>query len=92
MTTAATSWIIFQRSMRYTLRKPSWVIFGLMQPLLYLALFGPLLSRIGQAPGFEGATPGGSSSLVCSSNRASSPPCSSASASSRRSGPARWTG
>ncbi|WP_457031022.1 ABC transporter permease [Kitasatospora sp. P5_F3] len=54
MTTAATSWIIFQRSMRFTLRKPSWVIFGLMQPLLYLALFGPLLNRIGQAPGFDG--------------------------------------
>ncbi|AUG81634.1 Multidrug ABC transporter permease [Kitasatospora sp. MMS16-BH015] len=54
MTTATTSWIIFQRSMRYTLRNPSWVIFGLAQPLLYLALFGPLLSRIAQAPGFEG--------------------------------------
>ncbi|MFD7731864.1 ABC transporter permease [Kitasatospora phosalacinea] len=54
MTTAATSWIIFQRSMRYTLRKPAWVVFGLVQPMLYLALFGPLLNRISQAPGFDG--------------------------------------
>ncbi|MFF2042838.1 ABC transporter permease [Kitasatospora sp. NPDC058170] len=54
MTTAATSWVIFQRSMRYTLRNPAWVVFGLVQPLLYLVLFGPLLNRIGEAPGFDG--------------------------------------
>ena len=31
--------------MRTLLRNPVWVIFGLIQPVLYLALFGPLLSR-----------------------------------------------
>ncbi|MEV7771783.1 ABC transporter permease [Kitasatospora sp. NPDC086791] len=54
MTTAATTWIIFRRSMRHTLRNPAWVVFGLMQPLLYLVLFGPLLTRLGGAPGFGG--------------------------------------
>jgi ABC-2 type transport system permease protein len=51
--TARTSWVMYVRSMRYTLRNPLYVIFGLVQPLLYLALFGPLLSRLNGAPGFS---------------------------------------
>lgn len=54
MTTARTSWIIFARSMRYTVRNPAWIIIGLMQPLLYLTLFGPLLAGLGDVPGFTG--------------------------------------
>jgi ABC-2 type transport system permease protein len=38
--------------MRLSLRNPVWVIIGLFQPLLYLALFGPLLERVAHAPGF----------------------------------------
>ncbi len=53
---ARTSLIIFQRSMRYTLRNPAWIILGLAQPLLYLALFGPLLTRLSHSPGFAGNT------------------------------------
>ncbi|MGA5702755.1 ABC transporter permease [Peterkaempfera bronchialis] len=52
MTTARTSLIIFRRSMHYTLRNPAWVIAGLLQPLLYLTLFAPLLSRLTEVPGF----------------------------------------
>jgi ABC-2 type transport system permease protein len=38
--------------MRLSLRNPIWVILGLMQPILYLALFGPLLEPVASAPGF----------------------------------------
>jgi ABC-2 type transport system permease protein len=38
--------MIFRRQERLALRNPAWVIIGLMQPILYLALFGPLLTRL----------------------------------------------
>ena len=40
------TWIIFNRSMRLSLRNPIWVVLGLIQPILYLALFGPLLKQV----------------------------------------------
>ncbi len=43
------TWLIFGRQMRLSLRNPAWVIIGLIQPILYLAFFGPLLARIAQA-------------------------------------------
>jgi ABC-2 type transport system permease protein len=46
------TWLIFQRSLWLTLRNPVWVFIGLMQPILYLVLFGPLLTSIAKAPGF----------------------------------------
>jgi ABC-2 type transport system permease protein len=44
--------LVFARAMRLSLRNKVWLIIGLMQPLLYLALFGPLLKRIDGQPGF----------------------------------------
>src|SRR3954462_15134847 len=44
--------LIFVRSLMLTLRNPVWVFIGLMQPILYLVLFGPLLNSIAGAPGF----------------------------------------
>lgn len=38
--------LIFSRQLRLSLRNPAWVIIGLIQPILYLAFFGPLLARI----------------------------------------------
>src|SRR4051812_1648902 len=39
--------------MRLSLRNPVWVVIGLVQPVLYLALFGPLLKQVvGNTPGF----------------------------------------
>src|SRR5205814_1760026 len=35
--------LVFRRQERLALRQPAWVIIGLTQPILYLALFGPLL-------------------------------------------------
>jgi ABC-2 type transport system permease protein len=53
MTTLTETWLIFRRSMQQSLRNPVWVIIGLLQPLLYLALFGPLLIPVVQnTPGF----------------------------------------
>ncbi|HWI22182.1 MAG TPA: ABC transporter permease [Baekduia sp.] len=40
------TFVVFQRQMRILLRNPVWVFFGLTQPVLYLALFGPLLKGV----------------------------------------------
>ena len=36
-------WLIFQRQITLVLRNPVWLIVGVVQPLYYLLLFGPLL-------------------------------------------------
>src|SRR5207342_2994484 len=43
MKTIRDTWLIFHRSLILTLRQPTWVVFGMMLPILYLVLFGPLL-------------------------------------------------
>jgi len=40
--------------MRLSLRQPLWVLIGLLQPILYLTLFGPMLQNIAATSGFEG--------------------------------------
>jgi ABC-2 type transport system permease protein len=45
------TWLIFRRSMVLTLRQPVWMIFGLIMPVLYLVLFGPLLESSVKAAG-----------------------------------------
>jgi len=37
------TWLIFERSLYLTLKQPVWVIFGVIQPVMFLVLFGPLL-------------------------------------------------
>ena len=54
MTFLRDTWIIFARAMRLSLRQPMWVLIGLMQPILYLVLFGPLLQKVAAASGFHG--------------------------------------
>jgi ABC-2 type transport system permease protein len=54
MTFFRDTWIIFLRSMRLSLRQPLWVLIGLLQPILYLTLFGPLLQNIAATSGFQG--------------------------------------
>jgi ABC-2 type transport system permease protein len=44
--------LVFRRSLRLSLRNPAWVIIGLSQPILYLALFGPLLEPLAEVQGF----------------------------------------
>jgi ABC-2 type transport system permease protein len=43
MKTIRDTWLIFRRSLVLTLRQPVWIVFGMMVPVLYLVLFGPLL-------------------------------------------------
>jgi ABC-2 type transport system permease protein len=50
------TWLVFQRSMMLFLRNPAWVVIGIVQPLLYLLLFAPLLKSIASMRGFP---PGG---------------------------------
>ncbi len=38
--------IVFRRQLRMNLRNPAWVIIGMLQPVMYLLLFGPLLEPL----------------------------------------------
>jgi len=50
------TWLVFRRSLGLTVRQPAWLIAGVMQPFVYLLLFGPLLNSLSSMPGFP---PGG---------------------------------
>ncbi len=52
MQTAKDTTLIFRRQLTLLARNPVWVFVGLMQPILYLAFFGPLLTRIVSVRGF----------------------------------------
>ena len=49
---------VFRRQLRLSLRNPAWVVIALLQPILYLALFGPLLTKL-PAGTLGGGTSGG---------------------------------
>jgi ABC-2 type transport system permease protein len=52
--------VVFRRQMRLSLRNPAWVVIGLAQPVLYLALFAPLLTKLpAAAVGASGGGTGG---------------------------------
>jgi ABC-2 type transport system permease protein len=46
------TWLIFGRYFGIFIRNPVWVSFGVLQPVLYLVLFAPLLKSIAATPGF----------------------------------------
>ncbi len=48
------TWLIFERSLMLTLRNPVWVFIGIMQPVLYLALYAPLLGSLPLGQGTSG--------------------------------------
>jgi ABC-2 type transport system permease protein len=52
METLRDTMLIFRRQLQLSLRNPVWVIVGLIQPILYLAFFGPLLRGMAGIPGF----------------------------------------
>ena len=43
MRTLRDTWLIFRRSLVLTIRQPTWIVIGIMYPVIYLVLFGPLL-------------------------------------------------
>ncbi len=45
MKLARDTWLLLQRQFALVLRNPVWVIVGIIQPLYYLFLFGPLLKQ-----------------------------------------------
>jgi ABC-2 type transport system permease protein len=45
-------WLVFGRYWYLFIHNPLWVAIGVIQPLLYLILFAPLLKSIASAPGF----------------------------------------
>lgn len=49
------TFVIFRRQFRLAVRNPAWVIIGLLQPVLYLVLFGPLLEPLAGSIGAENA-------------------------------------
>ena len=54
--------LIFRRQLSLVLRNPVWIAIGLVQPILYLAFFGPLLARVasgGSIPGVSASDPYG---------------------------------
>lgn len=55
MTFLRESSIVFRRQLRMNLRNPAWVIIGMLQPVLYLLLFGPLLRPLVQQLGAANA-------------------------------------
>ncbi len=47
-------WLVFGRYFGLFIRNPVWVALGVLQPLLYLLLFAPLLKPLAGVPGFPG--------------------------------------
>ncbi|MCW5696167.1 MAG: ABC transporter permease [Bauldia sp.] len=47
MSTVRDTWLIYTRAMTINLNNPFWVIIGLLQPIIYLVLFAPLLEGMG---------------------------------------------
>jgi ABC-2 type transport system permease protein len=46
------TWLVFRRSLGLTIRQPAWLFVGVVQPFVYLILFGPLLNSLSSVPGF----------------------------------------
>ncbi len=52
MTTLRDTWLVFRQQLRLLLREPAWAVIAVVQPLLFLGLFGPLLRPLAGSPGF----------------------------------------
>ncbi|HEY2443899.1 MAG TPA: ABC transporter permease [Streptosporangiaceae bacterium] len=48
----AGSWAVAVRQMRNLYRQPAWIVIGLSQPVVWLLLYGALLRKIVEIPGF----------------------------------------
>ena len=57
MTFVRDTMIVFRRQWRLSMRNPAWIIIAVIQPILYLVLFGPLLTKL--PAGVLGGSSGG---------------------------------
>jgi ABC-type transport system involved in cytochrome c biogenesis permease component len=48
------SWYITLRNLRRFIRQPAWVAITLIQPMIWLLLFGALFKRVVEIPGYQG--------------------------------------
>ncbi|MFB9311640.1 ABC transporter permease [Nocardioides plantarum] len=55
MTFLRQCFVVWRRQMRMSLRSPIWVVVGMLQPVLYLVLFAPLLGPIATGIGYDNA-------------------------------------
>lgn len=46
------TYVVFRRAVRLSLANPTWMLISILQPILYLTLFGPLLEQVAMTPGF----------------------------------------
>lgn len=46
------TWYLLEKYLRLSIRMPMWTLFGLIQPLIWLVIFGQLFKTMGQLPGF----------------------------------------
>jgi ABC-2 type transport system permease protein len=53
---ARQSWYITLRYLRRLLRQPAWVAITLIQPMIWLLLFGALFKSVAEIPGFRGGS------------------------------------
>jgi ABC-2 type transport system permease protein len=53
MTAVKQSLYLLQRHLRNLLRQPFWVVFTLVQPIIWLLLYGQLFKRVVELPGFN---------------------------------------
>jgi ABC-2 type transport system permease protein len=52
----AGSWAVAVRQIRNLYRQPAWIVIGLSQPVVWLLLYGALLRKIVEIPGFGGGS------------------------------------
>ena len=53
-TTLTHSWFMTTRHLRNLARQPWWIAITLVQPIIWLLLFGALFKAVTQIPGFSG--------------------------------------
>jgi len=46
------TWYLFNKYLRITLRMPMWALFTIVQPLIWLLIFGQLFKKMASLPGF----------------------------------------
>ena len=54
MTAVAHTWYMMVRQIRALLRQPWWIAISIIQPIIYLVLFGALFKKVVEIPGFGG--------------------------------------